>query len=144
MSFLCATLGSGIRLGADRDEDGHLNGDDCAAADATVFAPPREVTGLAVAALTPTPVTWDDEASQIGAGVRYDVAGGLLSGLRAAGLPGATTCLAGGVQGAAYADGRGDPPSGDGYFYLARAEDSCGTGTFGPGMGSIDSLTCVP
>ncbi len=29
VSFLCPTLGSGVRLGADRDEDGHLNGDDC-------------------------------------------------------------------------------------------------------------------
>ncbi len=37
VSFLCATIGSGPRLGGNRDEDPALNGDDCAPDDPEIF-----------------------------------------------------------------------------------------------------------
>lgn len=141
LTFMCATLGSGVRLGADRDLDGHLNGDDCAPGDASVFAEPGEIQNLSVFGAAPVALlSWDDPSALIGPGARYDVAGGMLSALRAAGLQAATSCLAGGLLSAPYGDARPDPPVGDGYFYLSRADDACGNGTFG--SASIDSLTC--
>ncbi len=131
------------RLAADRDEDGHLNGNDCNSADASIFAPPSEVTNLAVESAAPSNLTWDDQSAQTGPGVRYDVVGGNLSSLRPLGLAGSTSCLAVGLLPASYTDLRADPAPGEGYYYLTRAEDSCGLGTFGPGRGSIDALSCA-
>ncbi|PYS95850.1 MAG: hypothetical protein DMF50_06985 [Acidobacteria bacterium] len=142
VSFLCATIGSGLRLGVDRDLDAHLNGDDCNSADASTFAPPAEVANLAVGGASPTPLTWDDQSTQTGPGVVYDIAGGALSRLSGGGLQAATACLEGDLAQPSYADMRGDPPPGDGYFYLGRAQDSCGTGSFGPGTGALDALAC--
>jgi len=140
VTFLCATLGSGVRLGADRDLDGALNGDDCAPGDPTAFAKPGEVGNLSVGPAVPTTVTWDDQSALTGPGVRYDVAAGRLSALQISGLQAAMSCLAGGLLGATYSDARSDPPPGDGYFYLTRADDVCGNGTFG--SASVDALTC--
>jgi YVTN family beta-propeller protein len=142
LTFLCATLGSGVRLGADRDEDLHLNGEDCNSADATAFGRPTEVSNLAVAGEAPSILTWDDQVALTGPGVRYEVAGGSLSNLRTVGLQASTSCLAGGLQAPAYGDGRGDPAVGEGYYYLTRASSSCGSGGFGPGRESIEPLAC--
>ncbi|HEU4401753.1 MAG TPA: hypothetical protein VFT43_06570 [Candidatus Polarisedimenticolia bacterium] len=141
LTFLCAGLTEGVRLGADRDLDGHLNGDDCNSGDASAFAPPGEVLNLAVTGVDPASLTWDPQATQTGPGVRYDVASGSLSSLRSAGLPASTSCLAADLVPAAYNDTRADPPPGDGYYYLTRAEDSCGSGGFGGG--GLDSLVCT-
>jgi hypothetical protein len=141
VSFLCATIGSGVRLGADRDLDAHLNGEDCNSGDASIFAPPGEVRNLSLDGADPSSLTWDEQASQTGPGVVYDLAGGLLSALRASGLP-ATSCVAGDLTAPKYLDARADPPAGDGYYYLTRAEDSCGSGGFGPGLEALDALTC--
>jgi hypothetical protein len=35
-------------------------------------------------------------------------------------------------------DGRPDPPAGDGYYYLGRAGNGCGNGTFGDGSAVPD------
>ena len=75
-----------------------------------------------------------------GPGVRYDVAAGRLSALQTSGLQAATSCLAEGLLGTTYSDARSDPAPGDGYFYLTRADDVCGNGTFG--SASVDALTC--
>jgi DNA-binding beta-propeller fold protein YncE/mono/diheme cytochrome c family protein len=145
VTFLCATLGSGLRLGGDRDLDTHLNGDDCADGDAATFAPVTEVTGLSAGGAAPTSLAWDDQSSRTGVGaVLYDVVGGSISDLRTSGLTSATSCLAGDVQPPAYDDTRAAPPVGEGYFYLTRARNSCGSGGFGPGQSSLDALTCSP
>jgi DNA-binding beta-propeller fold protein YncE len=143
ITFLCATLGSGIRLGADRDEDGHFNASDCAPADPAVFASPAEVADLALGAPAPIHLAWDDQSAATGPGVRYDVAGGRLSDLRVVGLAAATACIAGDLAAAGYTDGSADPAPGDGLYFLVRAEDACGTGTFGPGDAPIDPLICA-
>ena len=144
VSFLCATVGSGVRLGADRDLDGHLNGDDCSPGDAAApWLAPIEVTGLAVDAASPAHLAWDgNQPPGAGPGVTYEVAGGGLLALRTSGLGAATSCLASGLAATAYDDTRAAPPGGDGWFYLTRARNSCAGGSYGPGTQAIESLAC--
>ena len=145
VTFLCATLGSGIRLGADRDLDGHLNGEDCSPGDPVApYRSPLEVTGVTIDSSTPTHLAWSDEPTGTGPGLVYDVAGGGLSALHAAGLGASTACLAGGLAAPAYDDARLNPPAGDGYFYLARGKNSCASGPFGAAPQAIDALACSP
>jgi DNA-binding beta-propeller fold protein YncE len=143
VSFLCATLGSGVRLGADRDEDGHFNGDDCAPADPGSFAAAQETTDLAVAAGAPTALQWDAQAATAGPGIVYDVAGGEVGALRSAGTAAATSCLASGLAAPSFSDDRPDPAPGKAWFYLSRARNACATSTFGAG-GGADALSCGP
>ena len=143
LTFLCATIGSGVRLGADRDLDGHLNGEDCSPGDALApYLAPVEVAGLSVGSASPSHLSWSDEPAGTGPGLVYDLAGGGLVALHASGLGPASACLAPNLTTTAYDDTRADPPAGDGYFYLARGRNSCGNGSFGPGPQSIDSLAC--
>lgn len=140
VTFLCATIGSGIRLGADRDLDTHLNGDDCAAGDAGSFASASEATNLAVSAPPGTSLSWADQAAAAGAGILYDVAGGDVDALHS-GVGTAAACVAGGLAAPAYTDGRPDPPPGKATFYLSRGRNACGAATFGAG-GGADGLNC--
>ena len=140
ITFLCATLGSGVRLGGDRDEDTFLNGSDCAPDDARTWNPAGPVSGLGASGASPTLLGWDEQGTRTGPSVRYDVAAGTISGLRASG-PGSAGWLAGDLSTAAYEDGRPDPPAGDGYFCLVRAGNSCASGGFGPA--ALDTLACT-
>jgi YVTN family beta-propeller protein len=140
LSFVCAPIGSGTRMGSDRDEDAHLNAEDCAPADARAFEVPGLVTGFVMAGTTT--LAWDDQIPGTGPGTHYDVVGGALSVLRAGGLEAATSCLAGDITTTHVEDPLGDPPAGGGWFYLVRAENACGSGGFGPGRESLDALAC--
>lgn len=142
ISFLCATVGSGPRLGVDRDVDLHLNGTDCADGDAATFGVATEVAGMVASGAAPLGLSWGDQSPATGPGVRYDVAGGLISDLRAAGLAAATACLVPDLAPPTWDDRRPGPAPGDGWFYLVRAENSCGTGGFGPGRETIEPLVC--
>ena len=142
VSFLCSPLGSGVRLGTDRDLDGHLNGSDCAPADEGAFAQPGEVSGQQIAGEAPTVLSWSSQTASTGPGVVYDVAGGSLLALHASGLAAATGCLAGGLAPTSWQDARGNPAPGDGYFYLSAARNSCGSGGWGAERAAIASLTC--
>jgi YVTN family beta-propeller protein len=142
ISFLCATRGSGVRLGGDRDEDGVLNGADCAPGDATAWAPTVEVAAFSVSGATPTDLSWTAQSGSSGPGVVYDVVGGLLSELRLSGLAAATACVAPDLIAASYSDARPPPVPGEGFYYLIRAENSCGSASFGPGRAVLDTLTC--
>jgi YVTN family beta-propeller protein len=142
ISFLCATRGSGVRLGGDRDEDGVLNGGDCAPGDPGAWTSVAEIAGLALSGATPTALSWTSQAAATGPGVVYDVVGGLLSALRASGLVAATSCVGSNLTTAGFSDGRALPAPGDGFYYLTRAKNSCGVGVFGPGRAPLDPLTC--
>ncbi len=143
ITYLCATPGSGLRLGGDRDEDAVLDGNDCAPADPLAWAPAVEVAGLAANGASPTMLLWTDQAGAAGPGIRYDVVSGSILDLRSAGLVAATSCLASDVPGASYSDSRANPSAGDGIYYLARAENACGPGGFGAGRGALGSLECT-
>jgi len=143
LTFLCATIGSGVRLGADRDLDGHLNGEDCSPGDALApYLAPVEVAGLSVGSASPSHLSWSDEPAGTGPGLVYDLAGGGLVALHASGPGAASSCLVSGLAATGYDDTRANPPAGDGYFYLARGRNSCGAGSFGPGSQGLDPLVC--
>jgi hypothetical protein len=141
ITFTCATIGSGVRLGADRDEDLTLNGDDCAPANPSEWALPGMVTGMLVDATSR--LTWDAQVSPDPAPLAYEVAGGTLSSLPSNGF-GLAGCLAGDLVAPEWTDGRPNPPRGDGYFYLARARKPCGAGAFTSGSGAVEALSCSP
>ena len=141
ITFTCTPLGSGPRLGGDRDEDGALNGDDCAPGDPATLAAPSAVSGFVVGGEVPTVLTWTDQKPVTGTSLRYDVLGGDLSALHASGIE-ATTCLASGLLGAFYVDTRPAPPAGDGYYYLVRAGNPCGFGDLGPNDAALAAIDC--
>ena len=143
VTFLCGTIGSGVRLGADRDLDGHLNGEDCSPGDAAApYLAPVEVDGLTVSAATPTHLAWSDEPQGTGPGLVYDLAGGGLVALHVSGPGPATSCLSSGLTSSSDDDARANPAVGDGYFYLTRGRNSCAAGPFGSVPQAIDALTC--
>jgi hypothetical protein len=115
----------------DDDGDGVDDALDCAPLDATAWDLPVEVTGLTVAGAAGTQLSWTDQ----GAGFRHDVAGGSVTDLRTAGQVTDATCLADDVVGSTWQDGRADPASGDGYYYLVRAQNVCAAGTYGTASG---------
>jgi hypothetical protein len=115
---------------ADVDHDGWGDACDCAPTDAGSYAPLTEVAGVLAAGANGTMVSWEGQAAQVGPGVRYDFASGLLSDFSGPlGLAGAI-CLAGDLTAATYTDGR-IPSVGDGFHYLVRSRNACGVGTYG-------------
>jgi hypothetical protein len=141
ITFLCAPIDSGPRLGGDRDEDAVLDGNDCNAADPGAWSVPGEMAGLRLSKTPATLVAWNDASASAGPGVGYEVLGGTLAGLRAAGLA-ATSCVATGLTAPAWTDPAPNPAAGTGRFWLARGRNSCGVGTAGPGRGALDALVC--
>ena len=141
ITFTCGPVGSGIRLGGDRDEDGFLNRDDCASADGSAWAPTHEIAEVLLSGAVATGLSWNEQATSSGPGARYDVAGATLSALRSAG-PGSVACLASGLTSPFVTDTRPNPPAADGNVYLVRARNACGTSTFGPGRAAADTLVC--
>ncbi|MGH9869227.1 MAG: YncE family protein [Candidatus Polarisedimenticolia bacterium] len=142
ITFLCATTGSGMRLGADRDLDAHFNASDCSDGDATFFATPVDAANLIVSTGSPTVLSWDPQPGTVGPAVFHEVAGGVLSGLTS-GLPAATSCVSGTVSATQHADTRPNPPVGDGYFYLVRARTPECNGGFNTSSPTIESLDCT-
>jgi hypothetical protein len=141
VTFTCATLGSGPRLGGDRDEDSVLNGDDCAAADATTWAAPQTVSGLALDKQAATLLTWSSQSSATGPSLRHDVLSGMLADL-SSGNSRLATCLGIDLPGTSFGDSLADPPAGAARYYLIRAHDPCGTASLGPGLEPLASLSC--
>jgi len=143
ITFLCATTGSGLRLGADRDLDTHRNGSDCSDGDANFFATPVDAANLIVSATSPTLLSWDPQPGTVAPTVFHEVAGGMLNALTS-GLPAATACVSGTVSGATqYEDTRPNPPVGNGYFYLVRARTPECNGGFNTSSPTIESLDCT-
>ena len=143
ISFLCAPIDAGRRLGGDRDEDAALDLDDCASADAGAWSAPGAVTGLALAKSPETTLTWDGQASATGPGLVHDVLGGDLSDLHSGGLVAATGCLATDVVAPTWSDAGPAPPPGEGRFYLPRARNACALGSAGPGREELAALDCT-
>lgn len=114
----------------DSDGDGVPDWLDCAPHDPSSSSAPPEVAGVVVAGRSPTTVAWTSQ----GTGIRYDVAGGVIGGLRVAGGALDATCLADDAASASWEDPRGGPEAGTGWYYLVRAENEC-LGTYGSGHG---------
>jgi len=127
---------SGVCLGGpptDMDGDGHVNascgGNDCLDSNPFVWLSPFEVTNLSVNPGSSTSVVWDDQNVTAGPGTTFYLASGRIADLKGPGFSQSACLLSAG--GNAYTDVRSDPLLGEGYWYLARAANSCGIGTFG-------------
>ena len=98
---------------------------------------PGEVSGVRVAKCCEPPgltVDWTSVEAAAGPGTEYDVVRGLLSTLRSSGYPAGATCRAGALAGPPYTELLSDcaTASRDGCWYLVRAKNSVGLGTYGP------------
>jgi hypothetical protein len=141
ITFTCGTIGSGVRLGVDRDEDAVLDFDDCADGDAQTFTLPEGIDDLALNQNSSTVLSWTLQASSTGPSLRHAILGGEIDDLHASGVS-STGCVAGEIATATWADPRPDPPAGNGYFYLVRAENPCGAGDLGPGLEPVEAIEC--
>ena len=114
----------------DRDGVGLLA--DCNDADPAVRAVPSEVAGLAVTkAPGGTELGWVSQASSAGQGTTYDLVSGWLSELLASRSYSGAYCLKNEQAAPPYTDTHPAPPVGDGYYYLIRGDNVCGTSTYG-------------
>ena len=136
---VCTT---GDTCGAQPDGTPCSDGNVCTTGDAcgggtckpgTPVPPPAEVTGLLVHGRTMTTVYWPGLPGT----VVYDVAGSTLSDLRLNGTSTAV-CLSNDGTGTSFTDTRSSPATGDGYYYLVRAQSQCGTGTYGHDSASVE------
>ncbi|MDH3626333.1 MAG: hypothetical protein OEV00_03790 [Acidobacteriota bacterium] len=141
ITFTCATLGAGTRLGGDRDQDAVLNLDDCAGDDGGAWAVPTATVDLVVVDPFATTLTWTDQAPSVGDGIVYDVLGGDLSTLTTTGVAG-STCVESGLPAAMHLDPRPNPSVGDGYFYLIRGRNRCGQPPAIVSREALDALDC--
>jgi hypothetical protein len=125
------------------NEDGDVAGDvcDCAPGDATAWSAPQAVTGLGLSGSGTTTLTWDDQSEAVGSGVRYDVATGDLEVLRSTASFAGATCLDSQTALPSASDGRPLGPDA-GFWYLVRARNVCGIGTYGP-IG-LDAASACP
>jgi glucose/arabinose dehydrogenase len=137
------TLGQVLRIGPragsfpDGDGDGVDDACDCAPDAAGAYAAPGEVPRLRLEGTPPRTLFWDVFTGVAGSATTTTVVSGRTSDLRTSGY--ANACdLAVAQPGAALVDPRADPPPGEAFYYLVRAENACGTGTFGDGTAVPD------
>jgi len=112
---------------ADADGDGRDNLADCRPDDPTVFASPGEVSGLTVGSDRVT-LSWNSEAVNSGSATQHQVLRGLVADLPVGGA--SESCLVTGTPTSAIAD-PAVPPAGSAFWYLVRAKNACGTGSYG-------------
>jgi hypothetical protein len=126
---------SGVCTGRLRDSDGdfrvdHLcGGSDCDDSNPQLWLPAQEVANLRLTTSVPADPAWDSQGSLVGPETRYDLMSGTLASAGAFDFPAASCLLSGG--GNAFSDWRPDPAAGSVTWYLARARNSCGVGTYG-------------
>ena len=126
----------------DPDGDGWGNACDCAPNDGTAFALPGEVSH--VGCPSNSSVQWDPMALSSGSGTVYDV---IRSPLVIGTVPPgpSSVCLASGVPDAMVSDLE-NPPRGVAFWYLIRARDACGAGTYGSASSGSERVShvCAP
>jgi photosystem II stability/assembly factor-like uncharacterized protein len=124
---------------ADADGDGQDNLADCRPDDPTVFASPGEVVGLAFSADRLT-LSWRSAQASAGPATEHQVLRGLVAALPVGAA--SDSCIASGTLASSVQDA--DVPSeGEAFWYLVRARNVCGTGTYGLASdGSPRAGTC--
>lgn len=128
---------------ADGDGDGVPDCIDCAPLDASAIAAPPAQVLLTATRVGPggARLWWDDGRAVAGDGTRARIPSGPVSRLRPDGGLGAGACLATGVM-PPLDDARGSASS-DGWWYLVRLENACGTGSWGADSSGVPrSLPC--
>jgi hypothetical protein len=145
---------SDVILDQDSDGDLELDGTDCSPVDPTTKLKP-----VVVANLTPAPdpnnaantiLSWTSQDPPAGTATRYDIVTGLLSQLNSDGDYRQSTCLVNDHPDTPYTDTRGNPPAGDAFYYVIRAMNPCGSGSYGqtgpsdPRTGLEDGSATLP
>jgi hypothetical protein len=124
---------AGVCRGTPQDVDGDGQGDslcggtDCADANPFVWSAPVQVTGLTVATASPANLAWASQGTLVGPETTYDLVSGTLSSDPVASFTSGACMQSGG--GPSFIDSRPDPATA--FWYLARARNSCGVGTYG-------------
>jgi photosystem II stability/assembly factor-like uncharacterized protein len=115
----------------DGDGDGVDNNQDCAPADPSAFHAPGELAPIAVGrgSGSEAVISWPDASGSAGPATVYDVARGSLSALANSGT-GASIGLACSIATTSTVDAAA-PAQADGFYYLVRARNPCGIGTWG-------------
>ena len=115
----------------DGDLDGHGDACDCAPGDPTAFALPPEVSG---AAFDPDSATlrWDAQGTPGGPPVAFDVLRGSSVGVPVGSGP--ESCVADATVETSFTD-PATPPSRQRFWYLVRAANACGPGSYGQSSG---------
>jgi glucose/arabinose dehydrogenase len=120
-----------LPAGQDPDGDGVANSCDCANSDGSAWSATVEVPRVRLFGHVTTTLGWDAQRAATGAGVRYAVVSGSLSALRSSGTFAGACTLGSSLAPSRVMDARAVPAPGQGYFYLVRAGNACGAGTFG-------------
>jgi hypothetical protein len=118
------------------------NAGDCNDADGQAFGLVSEVTNLTLTkGAGVAHLAWNGQSLVAGPGTRFDIVTGFAEDLNVDGGFGEATCLANAIASSAYDDTSGDPntPGHRAVYYLVRAKNSCGLGTFGSGTTIPDS-----
>jgi len=129
----------------DFDADTAPDCDDCAPRDPDAWEPAPEVPRLHVRRTDSTEdgeveISWTDTSAVSGAATLYDLfSGGILALQADGGLAGAA-CLSPDLVGLSLEDDRPAGAPGDGWWYLARAQNSCGSGSLGPGPLGVERI----
>ncbi len=128
------TDNDGIKDCIDPDDDNDTVPDaaDCAPLDPTAFGVPVEVNGIDVVGILPTIITYS--LQNVGIGTDYQIVVGSVSDLLQTRDFTTSGCLTSSTQGEPWADGSGAPDPGDARYYLVRAVNHCGTGSFGSSL----------
>ncbi len=135
---LSLTTGNIFRIGPkagefpDADVDGVNDRCDCDITESGAFAPPIEVPRLRLSLNGNLALGWDSQAAVAGDATGYTVVSGELSSLLLSDFAGACE-LASDLVAPQTVDARMDPPPGEGYYYLVRAANTCGSGGYGQG-----------
>jgi len=89
-------------------------------------------------------ISWSSLDPIEGPQTRYDVVRGVLSALHASGFPGGATCARDDLPDTPYAETASacDASPGDGCWYLVRAQNDCGAGSYG--AAALDAAGTCP
>jgi hypothetical protein len=98
------------------------------------------VTNLSLSADASTALTWDNQDAVAGPETTFDLASGDFSAGIGFSLSGGACLQASG--GSTFTDLRADPSVGAGFWYLARARNSCGVGTLGTAQRDSTVVSC--
>jgi imidazole glycerol phosphate synthase subunit HisF len=112
----------------DTDHDGLGDVCDCAPNDSGAFATPLEISGLVMSSDNDS-ISWNSMALTAGLATTYDVLRGVLDHHNVVSDP-SGVCICSGGAGPSTSDPT-MPSIGEGFWYLARARNSCDVGTYG-------------
>ena len=115
--------------GSDGHGDATCGGDDCTDVNPNIWLPAIEVASLGASGGSTTTLAWTDQGPQVGPEIFYLLVSGSIPSPGTSGFAGAA-CLQVDMT-TTYREDRANPPVGTAYWYLARAVNDCGGGSYG-------------